>query len=46
MAFLIFFLNAMIRSIKIDNIPDIIENSKSMEPHKCTHWKKNMKKII
>jgi hypothetical protein len=27
----------MIRNIKIHNILDIIENSKSMEPNKCTH---------
>jgi hypothetical protein len=30
-------LNAMIRNIKIHNILNIIENSKSMEPNKCTH---------
>jgi len=29
------FLNAMIRNIKIHNIVDIIEISKSMEPNKC-----------
>jgi hypothetical protein len=33
--FLNFFLNAMIRNIKIHNIFDIIEISKSMQPHKC-----------
>jgi hypothetical protein len=36
----------MFKNIKIDNIFDIIKNSKSMEPRKCTHWKKIMKKII
>jgi hypothetical protein len=33
------FLNAMIRSIKIHNILDIIEISKSMEPNKCIQKK-------
>jgi hypothetical protein len=33
--FLNFFLNAMIRNIKIQNIFDIIEISKYMEPNKC-----------
>jgi hypothetical protein len=33
--FLEFFLNAMIRNIKINNISDIIGFSKSMEPNKC-----------
>jgi len=32
-------INAMIRNIKIHNILDIIEISKSMEPNKCTHLK-------
>jgi len=32
-----FFLNAMIRNIKIHNILYIIGISKSMEPNKCTH---------
>jgi hypothetical protein len=31
------FLNAMIKNIKIHNILDIIEISKSMEPNKCIH---------
>jgi hypothetical protein len=31
------FLNAMIKKIKIKNILDIIEISKSMKPNKCTH---------
>jgi hypothetical protein len=35
--FLKLFLNAMIKNIKIHNIFNIIENSKSMEPNKCTH---------
>jgi hypothetical protein len=35
--FLKLFLNVMIRNIKIHNIHDIIENSKFMEPNKCTH---------
>jgi hypothetical protein len=39
--FLRFFLNAMIRNIKIQDIFDIIEISKSMEPNKC-----NIKKIM
>jgi hypothetical protein len=30
----LFFLNAMIKNIKIKNAFDIIENSKSMEPNK------------
>jgi hypothetical protein len=33
--FLKLFLNATIRNIKIQNIIDIIEISKSMEPNKC-----------
>jgi hypothetical protein len=33
--FLNFFLNAMIRKIKIHNILDTIETSKSMELNKC-----------
>jgi hypothetical protein len=33
--FLKLFLNAMIRKIKIQNILNIIESSKSMEPNKC-----------
>jgi hypothetical protein len=33
--FLDFFLNAMIRNIKIQKKLDIIEISKSMEPNKC-----------
>jgi hypothetical protein len=33
--FLKLFLNAMIRNIKIHNILNIIEISKSMEPNKC-----------
>jgi hypothetical protein len=41
-----FFLNAMIRNIKIHNILDIIGISKSMEPNKCTHLKKLWKKIF
>jgi hypothetical protein len=43
MTFLKLFLNAM---IKIDNIFDIIENSKSMEHTNCTHQKKCMKIFI
>ncbi len=35
--FLNFFLNAMIRNIKIHNIFHIIEISKSMKLNKCTH---------
>jgi len=35
--FLNYFLNAMIRNSKIDNIFDIIELSKSMELNKCIH---------
>jgi hypothetical protein len=35
--FLKLFLDAMIRNIKIHNIPNIIEISKSMEPNKCNH---------
>jgi hypothetical protein len=38
--FLKLVLNAMIRNIKIPNNLDVIEISKSMEPNKCTHWKK------
>jgi hypothetical protein len=34
MTFLKLFLNAMIRNIKVQNIFDIIEISKSMEPNK------------
>jgi hypothetical protein len=34
--FLMYFLNAMIRNIKIKNILDNIEISKSMEHNKCT----------
>jgi hypothetical protein len=37
--FLKLFLNEMIRNIKIHNILDIIEISKSMEPNKCIHEK-------
>jgi hypothetical protein len=33
--FLKFFLNAMIRNIKIHNILDAVEISKSMELNKC-----------
>ncbi len=44
--FLKLFLNAMIRNIKINNITDIIENSKPMEPNKCTQWKKCTKIFI
>jgi hypothetical protein len=39
--FLIFFLNAMIRNIKIHNIIDIIEISISMEPNTCIQKKNN-----
>jgi hypothetical protein len=35
--FLKLFLNVMIKNIKIYNIRDIIETSKSMEPNKCIH---------
>ncbi len=35
--FLNFFKNAMFRKIKIYNILDIIENSKSMKPNKFNH---------
>ncbi len=34
---LFFLLNVMIRNIKIHNILDIIEISKSMESNKCIH---------
>jgi len=37
--FLKLFLNAMIRNIKIQNIIDISEISKSMEPNKCFFFK-------
>jgi hypothetical protein len=40
-----FFLNAMIRNIKIHNILNIIEISKSMEPNKFI-LKKCMKMFI
>jgi hypothetical protein len=43
--FLKFFLNAMIRNIKIHNIFDIIEISKYMELNKCMQ-KKIMKMFI
>jgi hypothetical protein len=33
--FMKLFLIAMIKNIKIENILDIIEIKKSMEPHKC-----------
>jgi len=33
--FLKLFFNAMVRNIKIHNILDIIEISKSMQPNKC-----------
>jgi hypothetical protein len=36
MTLLKLFLNAMIKTSKIQNIFDIIEISKSMEPNKCT----------
>jgi hypothetical protein len=42
--FLKLFLNAMIKKIKIHNIFNIIEVSKSMEPNKFTHLK-NYEKI-
>ncbi len=42
--FLKFFLNTMIKNIKIQNIINIIEISKSMEPNKCI--KKIMKMFI
>jgi hypothetical protein len=35
--FLKLFLNVMIKNIRIHDILDIIEISKSMEPNKCTH---------
>jgi hypothetical protein len=35
--FLKLFLNVMIKNIKIHNILDIIEISKSMELNKCRH---------
>jgi hypothetical protein len=35
--FLKLFLNAMIKNITIHNNLHIIENSKSIEPNKCTH---------
>jgi hypothetical protein len=38
------FLNAMIRNIKIKNIFNIIETSKSIEPNKCI-IKKNYENI-
>jgi len=44
--FLKLFLNEMIRNIKIHNIFDIIEISKSMEPNKCIHKKIYMKMFI
>jgi hypothetical protein len=34
------FKNAMITNMKIHNIYDIIEISKSMEPNKCNNLKK------
>jgi len=40
------FLNEMISNIKIHNIFDIIEISKSMEPNKCIHKKIYMKMFI
>jgi hypothetical protein len=43
--FMKLFLNAMIKNIKIQNILDIIEISKSMEPKKCNHKRKYEKKI-
>ncbi len=43
--FLKLFLNAMIKNIKIHNIFDIIEISKSMKPNKCID-KKIMKMFI
>jgi len=36
----IFFLNEIIRNIKIHNILDITEISKSMKPNKCIYEKK------
>jgi hypothetical protein len=36
--FLNFFLNAMIKKMKIHNIFDIIEISKYMEPNKCIQF--------
>jgi len=42
--FLKLFLNAMIGNIKIHNIPNIIEISKSTEPNKCIP-KKNYENI-
>jgi len=39
-----FFLNAMIKNIKIHNIFYIIEISKSMEPNKCIQ-KNKMKNV-
>jgi hypothetical protein len=44
--FLIFLLNAIIRNIKIHNIFNIIEISKSMERNKCTHLKKILWKYL
>jgi len=44
--FLKLFLNEMISNIKIHNIFDIIEISKSMEPNKCIHKKIYMKMFI
>jgi len=38
--FLIFFINSMIRHIKIHNILNTIKISKYMEPNKCIHLKK------
>jgi hypothetical protein len=35
--FLKLFLNLMIRNIKIHNVLDIIDISKSMELNKCSH---------
>jgi hypothetical protein len=35
-------LNAVIKNIKIQNIFDIIEISKSMEPNKCINFFKNV----
>jgi len=40
------FLNAMIRNIKIHNILDIMEISKSMEPNKCFFFLKFKKMFI
>jgi len=39
--FLKFFLNTIIRNIKIHNILHIIQFSKFVEPNKSTHLKKN-----